>query len=492
LGAGVHFDAFDTKVHQEATAVVADTFSSTLGVLLMGTGNDANNWGQFANNQIFQILEDAIANVFTSAATNGIVDLSGTAPPAGPSQARFWQLKFTGSLTGALTVKVPNLTKEWLINTLGATYNGFAISFQTPSGTPLSLPPGWWRVWCDGNNNLNLWPEGYTGIFASAAVVETAGAPYYTFQAEANSGFYRNATQDLRYSVNGVDVFRITGPGSAAGAQLLDILSGTSLSFAGSKIDPTGIVPPGTEIQSVSIFPPSSGWYFEDGSAKSRTTDAPLFNAITATATGNTHSNATIDGLSVDLRGLGLEGAFIEGTGISIGTTIVSINSASSLTLSQATLSTASGVSLRILPFGQGDGSTTFNVPDRRGVVVAGRDNMNGTAKGLLTASTAQGILGTKLNATGGEQAHTDTQAEMPSHTHTATSTVTDPGHNHSSVAGQQNNGGATLSITSDRAENTSTNTTGITVGTTNANTGGGAAHNNIPPMGICNYFIKR
>ena len=61
-----------------------------------------------------------------------------------------------------------------------------------------------------------------------------------------------------------------------------------------------------------------------------------------------------------------------------------------------------SSMSLSILPWGQGDGSTTFNIRDGRGVTLAGRDNMGGTAKGLLTLAQSQGILGTKLNATGG------------------------------------------------------------------------------------------
>ena len=36
-------------------------------------------------------------------------------------------------------------------------------------------------------------------------------------------------------------------------------------------------------------------------------------------------------------------------------------------------------------PYGLGDGSSTFNVPDLRGRVVAGLDNMGGSAAGELT-----------------------------------------------------------------------------------------------------------
>jgi len=51
--------------------------------------------------------------------------------------------------------------------------------------------------------------------------------------------------------------------------------------------------------------------------------------------------------------------------------------------------------------YGAGDGSTTFNVPDLRGRVPAGKDNMGGTAANRLTAG-GSGVTGTTLGAAGG------------------------------------------------------------------------------------------
>ena len=92
----------------------ADTFSSTLGTLVMGIGNDNNNWGDLANASIFQIFEDAIANVLPGATGNvagGTLDLSASPPPAGPSQARYMHLRFTGALGSNQTIVVPNKSK---------------------------------------------------------------------------------------------------------------------------------------------------------------------------------------------------------------------------------------------------------------------------------------------------------------------------------------------------------------------------------------------
>jgi microcystin-dependent protein len=84
--------------------------------------------------------------------------------------------------------------------------------------------------------------------------------------------------------------------------------------------------------------------------------------------------------------------------------------------------------------FGAGDGSTTFNVPDLRGRIPAGQDDMGGTPANRLTDQPG-GVDGSILGASGGDEVHTLTTAEMPSHTHTGT-TASDGSHSHS-VSGQ-------------------------------------------------------
>src|SRR4051794_36885710 len=65
--------------------------------------------------------------------------------------------------------------------------------------------------------------------------------------------------------------------------------------------------------------------------------------------------------------------------------------------------------------FGAGDGSTTFNLPDLRGRVIAGVDNMGGSAANRLTTA-GSGINGAVLGADGGAETHVLTQAQMPAH----------------------------------------------------------------------------
>ena len=87
------------------------------------------------------------------------------------------------------------------------------------------------------------------------------------------------------------------------------------------------------------------------------------------------------------------------------------------------------------------------------------------------------------------------TDAIVVSHTHTATSTVTDPGHFHSylgqNFAGGGSGGPGFSSINSTPATNTSTATTGITVATTNQTTGSSGSGANMPPYYALAYIMK-
>lgn len=115
--------------------------------------------------------------------------------------------------------------------------------------------------------------------------------------------------------------------------------------------------------------------------------------------------------------------------------------------------------------YGVGDGSTTFNLPDLRGRVVAGVDNMGGSDAGRLDWSNT-------LGTSGGTQTHTLTTSEIPSHTHTASGAAT-------SVANSNNS----LFM---GAGNPPVGTVG-NIGST----GGGGAHNNMQPTLLLNYIIK-
>lgn len=92
--------------------------------------------------------------------------------------------------------------------------------------------------------------------------------------------------------------------------------------------------------------------------------------------------------------------------------------------------------------FGIGDGSSTFNLPDARGRVLAGKDDMGGSAAGRLS-SPAGPVDGSTLGATGGIQTYIPGGAisgtQSIAHTHAMLHTHTGPSHTHSGGAHRHN-----------------------------------------------------
>jgi microcystin-dependent protein len=155
----------------------------------------------------------------------------------------------------------------------------------------------------------------------------------------------------------------------------------------------------------------------------------------------------------------------------------------------------------RVFPHGNGNGSSTFNVPDRRGRVVAGRDTMGNTNAGRLDA-----YFGDYLGSWGGQENVTLTTGYMPSHAHpgsTFSGTAATAGsHQHQYVVRSElltvdadDGGGAITSVW--RNDNTAlatasgdhTHTVSGTV--TVAAQGSATPTPTIQPTGVSNYIIK-
>jgi len=150
--------------------------------------------------------------------------------------------------------------------------------------------------------------------------------------------------------------------------------------------------------------------------------------------------------------------------------------------------------------YGVGDGSTTFNLPDMRGRVGAGKDDMGGVAASRLTTA-GSGVDGATLGASGGAETHTLTTAQLATHTHSFTGDATGAGgaHTHtvggasdSAVSGASGNllfAGSASAATVNTGAISATHT--HTTSGTNATAGSGTAHNNVQPTLVLNYIIK-
>lgn len=113
--------------------------------------------------------------------------------------------------------------------------------------------------------------------------------------------------------------------------------------------------------------------------------------------------------------------------------------------------------------YGTGDGSTTFNLPDKRGKVIAGFDNMGGSSANNIANSQADTVNGFM-----GAETHTLSTSEIPSHRHDV------------DEVGAFGAGGAAQNVL---------NSLGTMLQT--GFTGGGGSHNNVQPTMFSCAIIK-
>lgn len=148
--------------------------------------------------------------------------------------------------------------------------------------------------------------------------------------------------------------------------QLLEALDGSDVAWQSPV---TSYVPTGTVLEYAAITAPT-GYLLCDGSAVSRTTYATLLATITIAENGvKVNGSPVITGLA-STAGLDA-GMPVEGPGIPGSTTILSVDSSTQITMSaNATLNSTGFIAF--FPWGEGDGASTFNVPDFRGRVAAG------------------------------------------------------------------------------------------------------------------------
>lgn len=227
-------------------------------------------------------------------------------------------------------------------------------------------------------------------------------------------------------------------------------------------------VPTGTIIDFAGSTAPT-GYLLCDGSAVARANYTNLLPTITFAQTGTlTNSVNTVTGLtSTATMYVGMP---IEGTGVPTGTTVASIVSGTAITMSQ-NATTGGAQSLTFFPWGNGDGSTTFNVPDMRTRSTVGS---GGTGAG---ATQSPGVV---VGNVGGEQVHTQLTAEVGVHAHTLSFPSGD-----TSIVYNTSGSGQALSAT---AANLQLSTTLPIVGN---NQGSATPFNVYHPVAVVNKIIK-
>lgn len=129
---------------------MASTYSDRLKLELMETGANANTWGNNTNNNL-QTL-DAFTGGYLSKDVGGSSNVTLTTANASPtSEASNKVLDLNGTLTGNITVFVPQVENNYLVynNTSGS----FTLDVAATGGTGTTISQGGYAwIYCDGTN----------------------------------------------------------------------------------------------------------------------------------------------------------------------------------------------------------------------------------------------------------------------------------------------------------------------------------------------------
>ena len=126
---------------------MASTYSPSLGIELIGNGEQSGTWGTTTNNNLGTLIEQAIAGVQTITLTGTdytLTDFNGL-----PDEARNAVLVLSGAIGAPCNVIAPSVTKTYIVRN----YAGATVTIKTSSGNGIALTNAASAVvFCDGTN----------------------------------------------------------------------------------------------------------------------------------------------------------------------------------------------------------------------------------------------------------------------------------------------------------------------------------------------------
>ena len=439
---------------------MASTYTRNIGIEKPGTGDKSGTWG-VTTNVNFDIIDDGI-NGQASIAIAGSQDLTTSDGTAG-SDGSHKVIILTGSpgATFELRVTPTDQQKYFIIknetdSACRVIYKG--VTYSTSNGVEI-LSGSTQAVTGDGG--------GSSGVFKSLTPntdLVNDLTPQLGADLDVNSNSIVSVSNgDITLAPNGTGEINLTADSIVAGTSGTDValttngaanltLNTNSGSNSGSIVIADGAN------NNIEITPNGTGSVVVDGISYPQA-DGNAGEFLTTDGAGqlsfaDVSASAFSSGMLMPYAGATAPTGWLLCYGQAISRT------------TYADLFATVGVT-----YGNGDGSTTFNLPDLRGRTIAGKDNMGGTSADRLTDQSG-GLDGDVLGDTGGAETHTLVEAELPSHTH----------------ENQFNVG----SINSNYASGiTGIFTTGAGSGIDTRATGSGGAHNNVQPTIILTYIIK-
>jgi hypothetical protein len=408
---------------------MASTYSTSLKLELIGNGDQSGTWGTTTNTNLGTLLEQAITGV--QAITMANADYTLTNLNGASDEARNAVLVVGGTNSAIRNVIAPAVEKLYVIR--NNTSGGYAIVIKTSASTGVSIANGTTAfVYCDGSEFYLAVPPYTSTNTASTLVLRDGSGNFAAGMITANlTGNVTGNASTVTTNAN------LTGAVTSVG-NATSLGSFTSANLAAALTDETGT--------GANVF------------ANSPTLVTPALG--TPSALVGTNITGTAAGLSI---GGNLTGASPTAATQSTGDNTTKV----------ATTAFVQTALQALYPIGSIYTATVSTNP----ATLFGFGTWTAYGAGRVLIGNGGGY---SAGATGGSA-----DAVVVSHTHTATSVVTDPSHQHN-LPGNTSSGG--INQTQIGVSNTSVNatsasaTTGITVATTNTSAGVSGTNANLQP----------
>jgi hypothetical protein len=169
---------------------MSSTYSNSLRIELIGSGDQAGAWGATTDSNLAYVLDTAIAGyqaVTVSSTAQALTYVNGPSSVAGLNQSVYAMLKFNGA-SAASSIYAPPVSKQYILwnNTSYAItiYNSTVIGNTTAAGSGVTLAAGdRIIVWSDGTNFYDVKSQNLTGTLA----IVNGGTGQTTQQAAINA-----------------------------------------------------------------------------------------------------------------------------------------------------------------------------------------------------------------------------------------------------------------------------------------------------------------
>lgn len=215
---------------------MSSTYSTNLALELIGTGDQAGNWGSTTNTNLGTLIEQAISGYVTQAVVTG-TDTTITIPNGASGVARNMFIELTGTGGASTNLIVPTNKKLYFI------YNNTSsgqVTVKVTGLTGVSVPNGAKMLLvCNGTDVVNA-----TNYMATI----TLGTPLTV----ANGGSGAATLSGIAYG-NGTSAFT-----AASAAQVVAVIGSTAVTNATNATNSTNI----TNSGGWSVTPSGTTLYF--------------------------------------------------------------------------------------------------------------------------------------------------------------------------------------------------------------------------------------